>query len=205
MAKSNEIRVLLVRTGETEWERAGRMAGATDVPLSENGRAAVRREAEALTDVRLSTIYCGPDEASQVTAHELARATGGKVRVISELGEINLGLWEGLLASELEEKCPRAYRQWMDDPASVLVPEGENLDEARTRIVDTLFRLLDKFGNGAAGIVLRPVALALVICELTGTPTRNLWSIIRTGPATQWRIVFRDALRQSRARVRAGA
>lgn len=205
MAKTNEIRVLLVRTGETEWERAGRLAGATDVPMSNQGHDAVRKAAQGLTDVKLSTIYCGPDEASQVTAREMAQVTGGKIRIIEELGEINLGLWEGLLASELEEKCPRAYRQWMEEPASVQVPEGENLEEARARIIESLSRTLDRFGNGAAGVVLRPVALALVVCELTGTPTRNIWSIIKTGPATQWRTVQRDAIRESRAKVRAGA
>lgn len=203
MAKSNEIRVLLVRTGETEWEKAGRLAGATDVPLSEAGRDAVRRTAESLADARLSTIYCGPDEASQVTAQELARVTGGKVRIVEELGEINLGLWEGLLASELEEKCPTAYRQWMEDPASVLVPEGENLEDARARIMESLARALDRAGNGAVGVVLRPVAMALVACELTGTPTRSLWSMMRTGPATQWRTIHRETIRAARGRARA--
>lgn len=208
MAKSNEIRVLLVRTGETEWERAGRLAGATDVPLTDEGRAAARRAADGLGDAHLSAILCGPDEASQVTAQELARVTGAKVRVVESLGEINLGLWEGLLASELEEKCPRAYRQWIEDPASVQVPEGENLDQARSRILESLSRSLGKASNGSGGgvgVVLRPVALALVACEWTGTPTKDLWSIIRTGPATQWRTVQRERFRPARARARAGA
>jgi broad specificity phosphatase PhoE len=205
MAKSNEIRVLLARTGETEWERAGRLAGAADVPMTEGGRDTARRAADALTDVHLSAIFCGPDEASQVTAHELARTTGGKVRVVQELGEIDLGLWEGLRETELEEKCPRAHRQWIEDPASVHVPEGETVDDARARIMQGLARSLDKSGNGAVGVVLRPIALGLVTCELTGTPTTSLWSIIKSGPLTQWRTVQREAIRKPRIKARAGA
>ena len=207
MSKPNEIRVLLVRTGETEWERAGRMAGATDVPLSQQGVEAVRGTADGLADVHLSTIFCSPDEASQVTAQEVARATGGKIRIIDELAEISLGLWEGLLASELEDKCPRAYRQWVEDPAHVQVPEGERLDEARGRILEGLSRAFEKVkpGNGAVGVVLRPIAMALVSCDLTGTPSNGLWSIIRTAPPTQWRTVDRETFRRARVGARAGA
>jgi probable phosphoglycerate mutase len=183
------------------------MAGATDVPLSQHGRDTVRETADSLADVRLSTIFCGPDEASQVTAQQIAGATGGKIRINEELAEINLGLWEGILASELEDKCPKAYRQWFDDPAHVQVPEGESLDEARSRIIDGLARVLERVkpGNGAVGVVLRPIALALVSCELTGTPTSSLWSIIKTAPSTQWRTVEKETFRRAKVGARAGA
>lgn len=204
MGKSTEIRVLLVRTGQTLWEQAGRIAGSSDVPLSEAGHQSARNAAAELGDARLSTIYCGPDEASLVTAQELAKPTGAKIKTVDDLGEVHLGLWEGILQSELEEKCPRAYRQWMEDPAGVQVPEGESLDDARARLMEALCRTLDKArtDNGATGVVLRPVALALVACELTGAPTRNLWSMIKTGPPLQWRTFQRGMLRQTRQSVR---
>jgi broad specificity phosphatase PhoE len=207
MAKSNEIRVLFIRTGETEWESAGRIAGAADVPLSPQGAEAVRQVASQLGDVRLSAIYCGPDEASMATAEELARITGGKVRTVDDLAEVHLGLWEGVLAKELEDKCPRAYRQWLEDPTLVHVPEGEGLEEARQRLVETLAWALDKarWGNGAVGVVLRPVALGLISCALADVPTASLWTMMKTVPAAEWRTLQRGELRHSGMQARAGA
>jgi broad specificity phosphatase PhoE len=204
MGKSNEIRVLLVRTGQTQWEQAGRIAGSSDVPLSPEGQESARQAAIELGEVRLGTIFCGTDEASNATAQELAKATGAKVKPIDALDEVHLGLWEGLRESELEEKCPKAYRQWIEDPAAVQVPEGESMEDARGRIMDGLCRVLDKAktDNGATGVVLRPVALALVGCELSGAPTRNLWSMMKTGPALQWRTFQRGMLKQTRQMVR---
>jgi broad specificity phosphatase PhoE len=206
MGNANEIRVVFVRTGETEWESAGRMVGATDVPLSAAGHETIRGLASQMSDVHLGAIFCSPDEASVATAEELARVTGGKVKTLDDLGEVNLGLWEGMLNKDLEEKCPRAYRQWLDDPSLVQVPEGESLDEARARLVQTLGRALEKvrWGNGAVGVVLRPLAMSLIGCALADVPSGSVWTMKNAGLAVEWRTLGRGALRQSGMQARAG-
>jgi phosphoserine phosphatase len=207
MAKSSEIRVLLVRTGETEWERDGRIAGHSDVPLTEGGKLAVTDMARQFGDVRISTVYCGPDEASLATANEVAAVTGGRVRTVECLAEINLGLWEGLRQQELEDKCPRAFRQWMDDPTAVQVPEGETMEEAQERLLGGLAKILDKAkgDSGAIAIVLRPVAMGLVGCALNGVPAKNVWTMMKAGLAAQWQTIQKGWLRQGTARARASA
>jgi broad specificity phosphatase PhoE len=207
MAKLNDIRVLLVRTGETEWERDGRIAGHSDVPLSEGGRRAVADLARQLEGVRLGTVYCGPDEASVATANELAAITGARVKPVECLSEIHLGLWEGMRQKELEDKCPRAYRQWMDDPTVVQVPEGETVPEAQDRLLGGLAKVLEKAKpeNGAVAVVLRPMAMGLVGCALNGVPARNVWSMMKAGLAAQWQTIQRDVLRQGLMQVRASA
>ncbi len=205
MRKPNDIRLLLVRTGETEWERDGRIAGHTDVPLSEGGRRAVADIARQFQGERIGTVYCGPDEASVATADEIAAATGARVKSVPCLAEIDLGLWEGIRCKELEEKCPRAYRQWMDDPSVVQVPEGESVEEAQERILNGLAKVLDKAktDQGAIAVVLRPVAMGLVGCALNGVPTKDLWSMMKGGLAVQWQTVQRSLLRQTFMQPRA--
>lgn len=203
MAKPNDIRVMLVRTGETEWERAGRIAGSTDVPLTPEGWEQVQKNMRELSGVKLIAIFCGPDETSQAIAREIAKVTGGKVKVIEDLGEVHLGLWEGMLESELQEKCPRAYRQWIEDPAAVQVPEGEGFEDAQVRLVQALGRNLDraKADAGAVGVVLRPVALGLVGCSISGIATSRLWSMIESGPALEWRTIERGSLNPARSKA----
>jgi len=204
MANSDEIRVLLLRTGQTEWDQAGRLCGATDMPLCESGKRAAVEQAAGVAGSDLSTVFCAPDEASMATAAELAKTTGAKVKPIEGLAEVSLGLWEGLLETELEDKCPRLYRQCVEDPASVQVPQGEGLEEARERIVENLTLALARSRNGAVGVVLRPVAHALVGCEFTGAPSKNVWSMMKTGPSLQWRTIPRISLRQNRPKAPTG-
>jgi probable phosphoglycerate mutase len=194
MGKRSNIRVLFVRTGETDWERAGRIAGSTDVPLTEAGWDRIRAAFQGLGQVRLSSVLCGPDETSQAIARELAKVSGGaKVKVIEDLGEVHLGLWEGILETDLQEKCPTAYRQWVEDPAAVHVPEGEGFEEAQSRLIQALGRGLDRARGdaGAVGVVLRPMALGLVGCALGGVATSGLWSMIESSPALDWKTIGR--------------
>jgi broad specificity phosphatase PhoE len=201
MAKSNEIRVLLLRSAQTAWDQDGRIAGSSDMPLSAEGLREAQERAAQVNGEHVSTILCSPDEASLATAQEVAKATGAKVKPMEGLCEVRMGLWEGLLERELEEKCPRLYRQWVEDPASVQVPEGEGLEEARDRLVEELGKALAKSRNGTVGVVLRPVAHALVGCEFAGTPSRSVWSMMKTGPVLQWRTIERNSFRRARTQA----
>lgn len=201
MAKIATQRILMLRTGATEWVDSGRLQGATDLPLSVRGVQQIRGEVAALGHPPLTAIVCGPDEASAATAEVLAEVSGAKVVAVRELEEVNFGLWEGMLRSELEERFCRAGKQWDDDPASVVPPEGESLDVFALRLLPALRRAITKLGGrrGAStvsrlggvggegvGIVLRPIADALVRCVLAGRPSNELCSVIETRPQPQW-------------------
>jgi len=208
MAKTTDIRVLFVRTGETEWERTGRIAGSSDVPLTATGWERLNESFRELQGTKLASVLCAPDEASQAVARELAKLTGAKVKVVEDLAEVHLGLWEGMLKAELQEKCPKAFRQWMEEPAAVQVPEGEGLEDAQSRLMESLSRNLSRIRggeSGAVGVVLRPMALGLIGCSLTGVPTRNIWSMIECGPTLEWRTIDRSNLKAATVRAGVGA
>lgn len=217
MASDSQIRVLLVRTGKTQWETCGRIGGSTDVPLAPAGVDAVRCWTASLAGTNLSTVFCGPDEASRVTATAIASATGAKVKVVDQLAEIHLGLWEGLLEAELQEKCPTAYRTWMEDPACVSAPEGETIEDVRERVLEAVGKIIEKArpGTGAVALVLRPIALAVVSAALgdgvgPGGPSggmcdKSLWYQTRNGYVPQWRTVSKREAKQVRELAKAPA
>ena len=53
-------RLFLIRHGATQLSAEDRFAGATDVALSEEGRAQGTRLAERLRDDRVVAVYCSP-------------------------------------------------------------------------------------------------------------------------------------------------
>jgi broad specificity phosphatase PhoE len=186
MAKLPRTRVLVVRAGATEWDEAGRVQGAVDLPLSPTGRANIEELVSTLAPSRLTAVLCAPDESSVETAGLVAAATGATVPPDPDLGEVHLGLWEGLPLAELESRYPRACRQWMDDPACVNAPDGENLAEAAERIIGTVAKAVEKARSGAVGVVLRPFALGLVRCWLADAPTCEFWTEVKEAPGIEW-------------------
>jgi broad specificity phosphatase PhoE len=186
----------LIQCGETSWERDDRVHGATDLPMSNGGRAAVQAAASQCAIARLGAIYHPPDEAATETARIFARALGARTRAVEELADPNLGLLEGLTDRVFAERFPRRYKQWKDDPLSLSPPEGEDLAAARLRILATLARLLKRSRSDEVGAVLHPLALGFVRCWLADRPVRELWSVLAgrppveqyalTGPMIRW-------------------
>lgn len=175
MAKSKSLRVILIRSGATEWDVCGRVAGSADHPMCAKGGeelAAAIRELD-LDDVAI--VLHGPDDASTSTAETVASLARAKARSRDGLAEVSMGLWEGLLPSDLEDRYPTVYGRWLDDPTSVLVPEGEPIADADIRLRLAFCKAVDKVPNdGTVVLVLRPIAWALMRCRMTGRPLSGL-------------------------------
>lgn len=183
---STTLDLLLIRTGRTSWEDAGRIVGSCDLPLSELGLARTREVLDALREVPVSTILAAEDEASATTAAMVEEALGGKRRAIRELSEMSLGLWEGMKKEELGEKLPKCYRALRENPGCVCAPEGETLEGARERLMAALAKGVSRVKEGVVCVVLRPIAYTLIADALEGVETESLdskrgdWLRLRT-------------------------
>ena len=184
MATPTEVELLLVRCSRTEWDEAGRLGGDCDLPACKawgEELTAVLREHDLST---ITAILASPDEASSQTADHIGRLIDKKVRVVEALREIDLGLWEGQRFDELQERFPGAFKQWKDDPSSVVPPEAEPLADAELRLLTTLAKALDKLnGKGRrVAVVLRPIAFHLVANRLRGLDAVEGWDAAASGP-----------------------
>ena len=92
--------LLLVRHGETDWNRDGRWQGQSDTPLNELGRRQARELAEQLDGV--DVVYSSDLARARETAEILAERAGVEVRLDPRLRERGFGAWEGLTLAEIE-------------------------------------------------------------------------------------------------------
>lgn len=211
MAKSNEIEVMLIRSAQTEWDEAGRLQGRTDLPLSENASSAFAARAAGLAEsggAVPAVVHCGQDEASVQTARLLASVFGGmpvKVRPVATLGAIDLGLWQGLLAGEIEQRYPRRFRGWQDDPASVAIPEGEVFQDGQARLLTALAKLAEKAGPSPLAVVLRPLEHAVVLAMIEGRPPEDVPRLLEDTPDIDRRVIARDTFRDLLGSIKAVA
>ncbi len=205
MADQGSIQLILIRTGATDWDDAGRLQGLTDLPLSTPGKEALQqrlgdfRSANADLEHPAGVLHAC-DEGSRQSAALAARLLGSKPRELEALHDIGLGLWEGLLEDDLAERHPTAHRQWQDDPSLATPPEGEALLDAEARLLDALSRATAKGSKRPVAVVLRPTAFALVRSWLTGQPVSRLWETLEMAPPVDLMHIHRSRLLARRER-----
>lgn len=86
----------IVRHGETDWNKAGKVQGRTDIPLNERGRYLAEATAEGMKDVRIDFCYTSP----LIRAKETAQIILGEreIPLVEEkrIEEICFGKCEGM-------------------------------------------------------------------------------------------------------------
>ena len=156
----------VIRCGETTWNAEGRLHGRSDLPLSISGRTSVSADAASIEGGRTSTVYHPPDDAAAETAQIVARRVGAKTKSVDELADPDLGVLEGMSEQAFAERFPKRYKQWQEDPLSLSPPEGEDVAEARARVLKAAARLLRRARNQEVGVVLHPLGLGFLRCWL---------------------------------------
>ncbi len=108
------IQLILIRHGQTQWNREGRWQGQADPPLNAFGRRQARRAALELRGARLDHLYSSDLRRALETAHIIGADLGLAVIPDPRLREINLGRWQGMLSADIEAQYPDEFRRWHD-------------------------------------------------------------------------------------------
>ena len=168
-------RLLLVRHGETDWNKAGKFQGQIDVPLNDNGREQSRRAAEFLKDVKLDFAISSSMLRPKETAEIILKHHGGlQLELRDELREISHGLWEGKFESEIEESYPGLLEEWKTSPETVQMPEGENLQHVWTRAIAS-WREIVQSVSGTGIVVAHDAINKAILCHLFGLGPEHFW------------------------------
>jgi broad specificity phosphatase PhoE len=131
--------IVLVRHGPTEWSLVHRHTGSTDLPLTEDGRAAAASLRGRLAGYDFATVLCSPLRRARETA-ELA-GFGDRAVTEPDLREYDYGAYEGLTTNEIRESRPGWYL-WRDG-----VPDGETPDQVGARADRAIARALEAGGD----------------------------------------------------------
>jgi broad specificity phosphatase PhoE len=142
--------VVLVRHGETEWSRAGKHTGRTDVPLTEQGRRQAEAVGAALGDRDFALVLTSPLGRALETCR--LAGFGDRAQPRDELMEWDYGAYEGRTTSEIREERP-GWTLWRDG-----VRDGETIEQVGQRVDRVLEQIRPLDGDAllfAHGHVLR--------------------------------------------------
>lgn len=170
------LEVLLIRPGATTFDVEGRIKGALDIPLSKQGEDQVDELARGLAGIKLDCLYVAPGESSKQSAQKIAQYNFAKQKTLDCMTNLNHGLWQGKLVSEVKRLQPRVYRQFQDNPSDVCPPNGETVQEAIKRVHGSINKVLRKHKQGRIGIILPQPLASIVRSVLTGGNLGDLWA-----------------------------
>jgi probable phosphoglycerate mutase len=132
--------ILLIRHGENDFVKTGRMAGRLPgVHLNQKGRDQAQALAEKLAGAPVKAIYSSPLERAVETAEPLAKALGLELTLRPGLLETDIGEWQGLKAKGLSRL--KIWKTVQNRPSLLRFPGGESFIETQQRICQELFSL----------------------------------------------------------------
>jgi broad specificity phosphatase PhoE len=182
------FKILLVRPGATEYDQQGRIQGTLDIPLCEDGRRQVETMVEELREQPITAIFTSPSQAAEQTADALGDAFDVKVKSLDALQNLDHGLWQGMLVTDVKTKQPRVYRQWQEQPETVCPPQGETVGDAEVRLQTAMAKLTKKYkADGLVAVVLPEPAASVLRHMLRHDDLGDLWK--SPNGAQRWEIV----------------
>ncbi|MGO1229244.1 histidine phosphatase family protein [Glutamicibacter arilaitensis] len=152
-------KLVLIRHGQTEWNKAGRLHGRSDLPMNETGvRQAKQLAAELGGQGPWEAVYCSPLFRARQTAQIIANDLD--IRALhenQELMEQDFGDLEGTLVGD-----------GADEQRQLLVGTGETEEHLVGRAVNALFKICHQHPGGKVLVVSHSALICSVIAALTG-------------------------------------
>ena len=141
--------LVLIRHGQTEWARAGRHTGLTDVPLTPEGEAGARALSGLLDGRRFALVLSSPLQRARRTA-DLAGLRD--VEVDDRLVEWDYGGYEGLTTAEIRARLGRPWNVFDDGVPGGATP-GETLEALAARTQAVLDRVRPALADGDVALI----------------------------------------------------
>jgi len=133
--------LILIRHGETDWNRELRFQGQIDVPLNAAGFEQARRVAAQLAGESVQHLVCSDLLRTRQTAQAPSRQLALEAATDPGLREQAFGVVEGMRADEIQQQFPQAWTRWSQFDADYTFDGGESTQIFHARVMAALRRL----------------------------------------------------------------
>ena len=164
------MRLILVRHGETPWNKEGRFQGQSQIGLSEYGIMQARRIPKALLPMKPEAIYASPLTRTLMTAQEISRGLSVSVTPLEGIKEANLGKLEGITGHQMRTQHADIYNAWREDPSDVVFPGGESIRQLQDRAWRAIEDVEKTHRDGTVVAVSHNFAIRAILCKFIGLP-----------------------------------
>ncbi len=170
--------LILIRHGETPYNRDRRYQGHRDTPLTRKGKRQTKETALRLRNEPLNAIYSSDLRRTEYTAKAINRYHSLKIRTLPQLREIDFGDWEGKTHDEIQREWRGLLDEWEREPSKIKIPRGESIQELAERTKTTIKKIISTHPNQRVAIVTHGGPIRIILMDALGLGTDNWWKTI---------------------------
>lgn len=176
-------RIILVRHGQTEWNREERFRGRVDIDLDETGVRQAEAAADKIARWDVAAIYSSPLKRAMATAQIIASHLGLPVEPLDGIIDMDFGIWQGLSIGEARRRYGEFFDVWLHSPQRLKIPEGETLEDVQRRAVATIDDMVARHQNETVALVSHRVVCKVLLCHLLGVDNSHFWQVAQDNAA----------------------
>ena len=170
-------RIILVRHGQTPWNKDKIFRGSRDIPLNDTGREEARLAGEWLKGETIHAAYCSPLSRARDTGEAISRHHGLQVADLPGLTDLQYGDWEGLPLTEVKVKYADLYRRWETAPHTVRFPNGETLNEVKARALAAVAAVVQRHPEQTVLLAAHRAVNKVLIAAFIGLDNSHFWRL----------------------------
>lgn len=164
--------LILLRHGETEWNRELRFQGQVDVPLNATGHAQAQRLAQRLAGEPIDHLVSSDLSRARQTADPFARqvqaSRGIGLDVDAALREQAFGRIDGMRVEDIQRDHADVWAGWTQFQSDYVVPDGESTRQFHTRVMAALWQLVASHPGRTLAVVTHGGVLDMVFRTARG-------------------------------------
>ncbi|MGD0753245.1 MAG: histidine phosphatase family protein [Anaerolineales bacterium] len=170
--------ILLIRHGQTEWNRLERFRGRADIPLNDTGTRQAEATGRRVVELwRPVALYSSPLSRAASTAKAIGRYTGLPVEIYPGLIDIDYGDWQGLTPDEARTRWPEIVDLWFKKPQLAHIPGGETLENLRIRAMSGVTELATRHTGQTIVLVGHTALNRIILLGVLGLGNERFWRI----------------------------
>ncbi len=162
------MKLILVRHGQTDWNRDGRCQGVADIELNDFGRLQIEELALSLRHEEIVAVYSSDLIRARDTAVEIARHHELEVKIDPDIREMDQGELEGLMFDEIRERYAHVLEEWRESPETLRLPKGESLVEVQARAWRAFQALQSRHMGETVVAVSHNLTIMTLLCKISG-------------------------------------
>ncbi len=167
------MQIILVRHGETVWNRQGRLQGMLSGPTTLRGRRQVNLIARALSGEKVAHVFSSDLKRAQDAAREIANFHFAPVEFLPQLREINCGVLEGRSLQSARKTHPKIVQARLRDKYNYCIPGGESYNDVEKRVRPFLLRLKKNFAAKTVVVVSHEAVSRVILKILLKLPPKD--------------------------------
>ena len=170
--------LILIRHGETPYNRDRRYQGHRDTPLTKKGKRQTKEIALRLRNKPLDAIYSSDLKRTKYTAKAINRYHSLKVKTLPELREIDFGDWEGKTHDEIQREWRRLLDGWEREPSKIKIPGGESIKDLAERVKSTIKKIIGNHPDQRIAIITHGGPIRVILMDALGLGLDDWWKTI---------------------------